>query len=221
MITYTATNTENGKFYIGSTTNFERRQKEHLTTAQEFHFQRALRRNPDLFSWEVYEDDSEGPVLEQALLDMWYGKKQCYNMCGFAGRPPERKGKKLKPEAYEKLVTRLKSNHPMRGKQRTEETKNKISQKLLGTKVPDEVRKKMSVAMTGKKKSPEHCAAISKGRKEKVKPKESKVRGWLPEIITWIEAGLSLRSIGKILGVSHNTVSHLLNKTQTPVYQWP
>jgi len=213
MITYIATNTENGKFYIGSTTNFERRQREHLTTSQEFYFQRALRRNPDLFNWEVHEDDSEDPVLEQALLDMWYGKKQCYNMSGFAQRPPDRKGEKLKPDAYEKLVTRLKSNPPMKGKQQTEETKNKISQKLQGNTVPDEVREKISVTLTGKKKSPEHCAAISRGRREKVKPKESKAYKWLPEIIIWRKARLSLRSIGKIIGVSHPTISRLLKQT--------
>jgi group I intron endonuclease len=215
MITYIATNTRNGKFYIGSTTHFERRQKEHLTTAQEFHFQRALRRNPELFIWEIYEDDSEEPILEQALLDVWFGKEQCYNMCAFAGRPPARKGAKLTPEQYEKLVNRLRSNHPGTGKSRSQETKDKISQKLKGTKMPIEIKKKISRTLRGKKKSPEHCAAISKGRREKVKPKDSKILRWLPEIQAWIDSGLSYRAIAKILGVSHSTVSRLLTTTPT------
>lgn len=216
MITYIATNTQNGKFYVGSTTDFDRRKKEHLTSAQQFHFQRALRKNPDLFIWEIFEDDSEEPVLEQALLDMWYGKEQCYNMCGFAGRPPERKGTKLTAEQYAKRVSRLRMNPPMRGKQHSRDTKEKISNKLLGAQVPDSVRNKISSALKGRKKSSEHCAAISKGRKEKVKPKESKILKWLPEILVWTEAGMSYRSISRILNVGHNTVSHLLKKHRCP-----
>ena len=80
MDTYIAINTLNGKFYIGSTTNFKRRQKEHLNSDLNFPFQNALRANPKAFQWEVWSDDSCERVLEQALLDMWFGKEQCYNL---------------------------------------------------------------------------------------------------------------------------------------------
>lgn len=86
-----AINTSNGKFYIGSSRNqktFQRRKKNHLSSREPYHFQRALRNNPDSFVWEVYEDDHEYPVLEQALLDMWFGKECCYNLNPSAKHPP-------------------------------------------------------------------------------------------------------------------------------------
>lgn len=210
MITYKAINTLNGKFYIGSTRNFEKRRQEHLTTAEEFRFQRALRRNPEVFVWEVYEDDEEEPVLEQALLDMWFGKSQCYNMSPFAGRPPSRKGVKLSGEVYDNLVERLKNNPPRKGKSHTDNTKQKIREKLQGQPIPDSVRTKISQSLSGKKKSEEHRKNISKGRKLKVPPKESKIARWVPEIKNWLECGLSVRSIARILNVSHSTVSRVI-----------
>jgi hypothetical protein len=88
MDTYKATNTINGKFYIGSAVDFERRKKEHLSSTANYPFQNALRANPDAFIWEVWSDDSEERVLEQALLDMWFGKEQCYNLNPKASAPP-------------------------------------------------------------------------------------------------------------------------------------
>jgi len=93
MDTYKATNTTNGKFYIGSTTNFTRRKGEHLSSDANYPFQNALRNNPDVFEWEVWVDDSNEPVLEQALLDMWYGKECCYNLNPSASRPPTWEGR--------------------------------------------------------------------------------------------------------------------------------
>jgi len=84
MDTYRATNTINGKFYIGSTVNFEDRKKSHLASKDNYPFQNALRNNPDVFIWEVWSDDSEDRELEQALLDMWFGKEQCYNLSPYA-----------------------------------------------------------------------------------------------------------------------------------------
>lgn len=86
MDTYKATNTTNGKFYIGSTTNFERRKAEHLSSKRNLPFQNALRNNPAAFEWEVWSDDSDEPILEQALLDMWFGKECCYNLNSRADR---------------------------------------------------------------------------------------------------------------------------------------
>jgi hypothetical protein len=91
MITYRAINTLNGKFYIGSSKNwetFEKRKRVHMNYGEAYFFQRELRKNPDAFVWETFEDDSEEPVLEQALLDMWFGKEQCYNLSPEASRPP-------------------------------------------------------------------------------------------------------------------------------------
>lgn len=86
MKTYKATNTKNGKFYIGSTTNFDRRKAEHLSSARNLPFQNALRNDPEAFEWEVWSDDSDEPILEQALLDIWYGKECCYNLNSQADR---------------------------------------------------------------------------------------------------------------------------------------
>ena len=70
MFTYIARNTLNGKFYIGSTTDFEGRKKVHLNCKMDTPFHRALRKNPNKFEWEVFEDSSEARELEQALLDL-------------------------------------------------------------------------------------------------------------------------------------------------------
>jgi group I intron endonuclease len=87
MITYIARNTMNGKFYIGSTINFNRRKNEHLKSNSNYPFHIALRKTPDCFEWEVIEDDSEERILEQSLLDMWYGKEMCYNLSPTANCP--------------------------------------------------------------------------------------------------------------------------------------
>ena len=80
MKTYIARNTRNGKFYIGSTTDFEHRKWQHHKHASELPFHRALRKNPDDFEWEVFEDESEGREWEQALLDLFFGTEMCYNL---------------------------------------------------------------------------------------------------------------------------------------------
>jgi hypothetical protein len=84
MDTYKSTNTINGRFYIGSTTNFEARKKAHLNSDFNFPFQNALRANPEAFIWDVWTDDNENRELEQALLDMWFGTEQCYNLSPYA-----------------------------------------------------------------------------------------------------------------------------------------
>lgn len=84
MVTYLARNTRNGKFYIGSTTDFNTRKRQHLNNLNPYPFHRALLANPDDFEWETFEDDSDGRELEQALLDMFFGTEMCYNLSPYA-----------------------------------------------------------------------------------------------------------------------------------------
>jgi group I intron endonuclease len=105
MDTYKATNTTNGKFYIGSTTNFDRRKAEHLKCEENYPFQNALRKNPENFEWEVWTDKSDEPILEQALLDIWFGKECCYNLNPSAQHPPSWAGKTHKQETKNKQST--------------------------------------------------------------------------------------------------------------------
>ena len=133
MDTYKATNTLNGKFYIGSTSDFKRRKREHLTSKENYPFQNALRKNPNAFEWEVNEDDSSEPILEQALLDMWFGTEMCYNLNPAASRPPVMSGR----------------DHPMFGVPKSDEVKQKNREAHLGKKATKETRELMSSQRQG------------------------------------------------------------------------
>lgn len=128
MDTYRATNTKNGKFYIGSSTNFEKRKRTHLQSKNNYPFQRALRKDPDAFVWEVWSDDCNEPVLEQALLDMFYGTEQCYNLSPIANRPPDNSKNE---------ESNRKRREAMLGATQTAKTRQKIREKALGRKRPD------------------------------------------------------------------------------------
>jgi hypothetical protein len=153
MITYRATNILNGKFYIGSSRNlvsYEKRKKSHLRGKGDYPFQRALRKNLEAFEWEYVEDDCEKPVLEQAQLDQWYGKEQCYNLNPFADRGPDRTGKK-QPDGWGKRHSDKLRGRPNPG----------VSIALRGRSRPEEVKKKISIANTGKVRTQEVKDRIS------------------------------------------------------------
>ena len=106
MNTYIATNTLNGKFYIGSSKNFEQRKKEHLGSKANYPFQNDLRKSPEIFEWDVHSDEYEEPVLEQALLDMYFNTEQCYNLNPLAEHPPNQVGRsRWKNESHQKEKT--------------------------------------------------------------------------------------------------------------------
>ena len=142
MLTYIATNTITGKFYIGSTINFKYRKRDHMCSKYKYPFQNSLRRNPDAFIWEIFEDDSDTPILEQALLDMWFGKEQCYNINPKASIPPNLKGHKFSEETLKKRgLSRKGKNyglvgkgHGNYGKPHTKEAIEKNRQKHLGNR---------------------------------------------------------------------------------------
>jgi len=139
VFTYKATNTLNGKFYVGSTKDFDQRKKGHLTSNFNYPFQNALRQNPEAFEWQVVEDDSEEPILEQALLDMWFGTEMCYNLnkyaCGGCSGHSEE--------------TKQKMSRVRKGKPLSEKNKAALSQSRRGMKFTEEHKRNISLSKTG------------------------------------------------------------------------
>ena len=149
MDTYKATNTTNGKFYIGSTTNFEERKKKHLRSKENYPFQNALRKNPEVFEWEVWSDDSDEPILEQALLDMWFGKECCYNLNPSAKHPPSAKGKSPSPKHRAKISATLMGHtvsETSRAKMRAASQRRTPCEAFLNTQKADKKGGKSPVA---------------------------------------------------------------------------
>jgi hypothetical protein len=77
-----------------------------------------------------FSDESDEPILEQALLDMFYGTGQCYNLNPVASRPPSRAGVPVSEE------TRRKIGESHRGGKKSKEAKRKISEAMRGQNNP-------------------------------------------------------------------------------------
>ena len=136
MNTYRATNTLNGKFYIGSTKDFEYRKAQHLNSKADYPFQSDLRKNPEAFVWEIYTDDLDTNEHEVRLLKEFFFDPRCYNLNPSAERPPSPKGK-----------IRWKNELTQKEKRCFEKPKGKGWEKGVLQKT----RKKISVANSGEK----------------------------------------------------------------------
>lgn len=85
MKTYCAIHIPSKKFYIGSSTNFEQRQKDHYRV-KTYPFHRKLNKSPNEFFWFVSVDDGlDTREEEQFYLDFWFGHPLCWNLSKFAG----------------------------------------------------------------------------------------------------------------------------------------
>jgi hypothetical protein len=83
MITYIATNTKTGKFYIGSAKNYCRymaRVGTHHISKCGYPFQTDLQADPESFKWEWYEDDLTTRDWERALIALYIDSPYCYNI---------------------------------------------------------------------------------------------------------------------------------------------
>ncbi len=87
MITYTATNTKTGRFYIGSARSYNhyvaRIGQHHINEAYS-DFRKDLQADPLSFEWDYSEDDLDSPDFEEALLAIYCGSPWCYNISPYA-----------------------------------------------------------------------------------------------------------------------------------------
>ena len=176
MDTYRATNTLNGKFYIGSSINFKQRKSQHLRSKENFPFQNDLRKNPEAFVWDLYVDDLDTNYHEVKLLKEFFFDVRCYNLNADGERPPDLTGRTRwknelmqeerscykKPEGggwepgrLQKINNKNRAansgeNNPNFGVPRTEEVKKKISATSTGKTRTEEHKRRLSEANTGK-----------------------------------------------------------------------
>ena len=137
MITYTATNTKTGKFYIGSAKNYchymNRRGNHHIGKPYN-DFRKELQKDPHSFNWEWSEDETDNRDLEASLLALYVGSPWCYNTSKsvFGVGDPD--------------LCRI--NGLRRGYTHSEETKAKISAKATENNNRPEVKQAQKEAAT-------------------------------------------------------------------------
>lgn len=151
---YKITNTVNGKVYIGATSNFDNRWRQHRWQLRKNSHSNSKLQN----AWNKHGEESfyfsviylctreELRLAEQRFLDEYLAADQGYNLSMVAG-----------------------SN---RGYKHTEATRLRMSQAQLGNRVSDETKKKISEANKGRKQTPEEIAKRSEIRKGKVTPQD-------------------------------------------------
>jgi hypothetical protein len=160
MIIYKATNTLNGKVYIGQTTRtLTQRKAEHINeTHRKYapYFHNALKKNgKENFTWEEIDRGNTQSELDQKEK-YWiaYYKSNMsehgYNLaCGGKQFIHSEKSKQKMSNSHKGKATGEK--HYFFGKHHTEETKEKLRQANLGKKRSPEHRRKMSEALRGEK----------------------------------------------------------------------
>jgi group I intron endonuclease len=160
-----------GSFYVGSTKNFWKRYKQHLTRLLKGchsnpYMQNKFNKYPLGWKYKFIEQCNEEYLLEieQKLLNEFCGKEMCLNLNPLASKPPSPLGKKLSPEQCRKISERCKANTWCLGKKFgpcSEETKKKISKAnkgrtsyrrglKVGDLLSDEGRKRISEANKGR-----------------------------------------------------------------------
>lgn len=191
---YCIKNKTNGKLYIGSSINIDKRFREHKNSLKankhhSIYLQRSWN-NGNEFEFKVIEVVNEAEKLierEQYYINKFDSYKNGYNMCPIAGRP---KGLKHTLQSRKNMLEAHKGQEsPMKGKHHTKISRKKISEKGKNRYISLETREKISKALKGKKKSKETKAKMSKAQegnkkslghkrtKEQIEKTASKNRG--------------------------------------------
>lgn len=167
---YQIRNLVNGKMYIGSAVNLNRRCHDHFSQLRDNkhnnqHLQRAYNKYGEHnFVFEIIELVPDRQMLikqEQYYIDTLNAVNEGYNICPVAGSTLGR------PHTE---VTKLKltgANNPMFGKHHTLEVRKSISQSLKGRIFSEEHKRNLSIAGKGKiisAKARDNMSKAQKGR---------------------------------------------------------
>lgn len=194
---YKIENVVNGKIYIGSSSDLDRRRKQHfIALLNNKHFNSHLQRSYNKWGEqsfefkiiEVLEDtDSLSELLlerEQYYLDLL---KPEYNICRIAG-------------AF--------------GMPHTEETKQKISNSTKGVKKSQEHAKHIRESQQGRKLSEEHKQKLTEAAKNR-----KTINRKVSIMIDGVEY-ISIKVASEITGVSYNTIQRRLVNENFQNYQY-
>jgi group I intron endonuclease len=185
-VIYWIKNTQNGKLYIGSTTNRYVRWRTHRKKLRSGthhckHLQAAwLKYGESVFVFEVVEkvlEESELQAAEDRWLVKFYGRPECYNIGRRSGAPWRGVEKELHPN-YGRVVSdaqkatlrvsalrQWSEADPRTGKKHSTESKARISRKVQaalqegrgGRFIPsEETRAKMSASLMGNQSAKGH-----------------------------------------------------------------
>ena len=183
---YKITNIQNGKIYIGQTSNFSKRFNEHrLSLNKKIHHSKHLQRAWDKygeenFKFEILEIVDDTLILderEQYYLDIFesWNRNKGYNIARDASAPGRgsRHTKKWKLEASKRTSG---ENNPMYGRERTSEWKRQHSIRMSGKNSPfygkhhtDKAKKKIRNGNLGR--------VITDSTKQKMSKNHSDVSG--------------------------------------------
>jgi hypothetical protein len=181
------------KCYFGSTTNFEKRQSQHLKSKDSYPFQNALKQRQ--FFWVCSENDGlEDRSEEQYYLDFYFDSPWCFNLTNNATSPPRapailpdywveairksRRGQSNSPESYERgWETRRENGND----HHTFETRQRMVQSHTGREHSAESKLKRSIALKGKPSSAGGSNWYVNVETEKTKMAHSHPgKGWIP-----------------------------------------
>lgn len=206
---YKITNEQNGKVYIGGSSNVRDRRQQHLWNLEHGchhikQMQADYDENPNAFRFDVIEYCNPDTLveLERKYISEYDSMNPDY---GYNRESGGNKDKTISIETKQIWSEHRKGEGAaMYGKHHTEETKKKMSENRRGIRISDEAirrmaetkrgkkmsleaRMKMSASRKGRKLSPEHIAAMVAARKGFKHSEESKKK-------------MSLARLGKHMG---------------------
>lgn len=177
---YSITNTINGKMYIGSTKNFNKRMKQHLTNLRKnIHINPILQKSfnkhgESAFAFTILEEVNQSDLLtlEDKYIELYNTKSTGYNIANAGGgdciskhpdnavirsnmsRIMKRKWERMSDEQRDAHASKYKgTNNHMYGRTHSESTRLLISRILTGNKLSEETKEKMRNSFTKERKA--------------------------------------------------------------------